>query len=360
MGVNITWVTPYQFTQQMPFDIDYNVMNTFMDFHKTLLRFVNYKLYTDVGLNYPPKRMDLKSKDGSKINLKTVMEMQEVALNKLYGKEAQDKKDISEEFINTPEYAQMIQREESLSKLRNLFTNKVFFFNREVPRYSLEFLVPAFGGEFGYEGEESLYKESDKKITHHIMDRNVDQSKIQFDVKKDYIVPQWVYDCINHQVILPASQYKPGSPPPPHLSPFIDNKLEGYLPRRQEEINQIKGITEEVFEPEVDEDEAFEDEVLPPKPVDAEMDEQGNEANKFDDESSDSDELETQKQKIKKSKMKTKLKLSLENERKELGKLLMTKKQRRLYGRINYSLRRKRNFIQKLKDKREKLEQGNE
>ena len=358
MGVNITWVVPYQFTQKMPFEIDYNVMNTFLDFYKSLLKFVNYKLYTDVGLVYPPKRMDLQSKDGSKTNLKTIKEMQDVALNKLYGKEAQDKKDISEEFMNTPEYSQMIQREEALSKMRNLFSNKVFFLNREVPRYSLEFLIPAFGGDFGYDGEESLYKEDNKKITHHIMDRVINQSKIQFDVKRDYIVPQWVYDCINNQILLPASQYKPGSPPPPHLSPFVDNKLEGYLPKRQEEINELKGVTEEVYEPDIDEDEEFDNNKPMPINKDIDPDEQGDQMNKFDDESSGSDEEDVKQKKQQKTKTKNKLKQSLEKERKELGKLLMTKRQRRLYTRINYSLRRKREFVNKLKEKRMKLEQG--
>lgn len=358
MGVNITWVSPYQFTQKMPFDIDYNVMNTFLDFYKSLLRFVHYKLFTEVGLNYPPKRMDLKSKDGSKIHLKEVKEMQAVALEKLYGKDARDKKDISEEFMNTPEYAQMIQREQEMEKVRNLFAKNVFFLNREVPRYSLEFLIPAFGGEFGYEGEESMYKADNKAITHHIMDRNINASKMQFDVKRDYIVPQWVYDCINHQIQLPASQYKPGSPPPAHLSPFVDNKLEGYLPRRQEEINDMKGVVEEVFEPDVDDEGEGELE----EEKDVEMTEQGTGAqNKHDDESSDSEgEEEAQAQLQKKLKMKSKLKKALEKERKDLGKLLMTKKQRRLYTRINYSLRRKQMFIQKLKEKRDLIEQGQE
>lgn len=358
MGVNITWVVPYQFTQKTPFDVDYNVMNTFLEFYETLLKFVHYKLYTEVGLAYPPTRMDLKSKDGSKINLKKVQEMQEVALEKLYGKETQDKKDISEEFMNTPEYAQMMQREEAISKMRNLFAKHVFFFNREVPRYSLEFIVPAFGGEFGYEGDESMYSKDDKAITHHIMDRKINESQMAFDIKRDYIVPQWVYDCINHQILLPASQYKPGVPPPAHLSPFVDNKLEGYLPKRQEEINEMKGIVEEVYEPEIDDEGEGEQEAAQEE-EDKVMEQDQEQGDKFDDESSDSDEEEAKKQIQKSMKMKSKLKKSLEKERKELGKLLMTKKQRRLYSRINYSLRRKKAFVNKLKEKREQLEQGN-
>jgi len=349
MGANITWVIPYQFTQKMPFDIDYNVMNTFLEFYKQLIKFVHYKLYTDVGLTYPPKRMDLKSKDGSKINLKIVKEMQGVALEKLYGKEAMDKKDISEEFKDTPEYNQMVQREEAQERIRNLFKNNVFYLNREVPRYSLEFLIPAFGGEYGYEGEESLYSIDAKEITHHVMDRKINKSKMNLDVKRDYVVPQWIYDCINHHIAVPTSQYKPGNPPPAHLSPFIDNKIEGYLPERQEEINEIKGITEEVFEPEIDDEEGEGEE-------DKEMVEENEGNNKYDDESSDEDEEEAKKQLEKNRKMKSKLKKSLEKERTELGKLLMTKKQRRLYKRINYSLRRKKEFIGKLKEKRANIE----
>ena len=30
-------------------------------------------------------------------------------------------------------------------------------------------------------------------------------------------------------------------PPPPHLSPFVDNVQEGYMPNRQKEINNLKG-----------------------------------------------------------------------------------------------------------------------
>ena len=360
MGVNITWVVPYQFTQKMPFDIDYNVMNTFLDFYKQLLKFAHYKLYTDVGLTYPPKRMDLKSQDGSKINLKTIKEMQAVALEKLYGKEAQDKKDISEEFMNTPEYNQMIQREEAQEKIRNLFKNNVFFLNREVPKYSLEFIIPAFGGEFGYDGEESLYTLKSKEITHHVLDRKMLENKMEIDMKRDYIVPQWIYDCVNHQMILPNSQYKPGEAPPAHLSPFVDNKLEGYLPKRQEEINEIKGITEEVYEPEIDEEDAEGDEEEEDKVDNGDQEMTEEQGNKFDDESSDEEEDEEEaKRQIQKSiKIKSKLKKSLETERKQLGKLLMTKRQRRLYRRINYSLRRKKQFVDKLKEKRQQLEQG--
>lgn len=54
MGQNITWVAPYQFNQRLPFDIDYKIIGTFMEFYISLLRFVNFKLYKDLDMTYPP------------------------------------------------------------------------------------------------------------------------------------------------------------------------------------------------------------------------------------------------------------------------------------------------------------------
>ena len=51
-------------------------------------------------------------------------------------------------------------------------------------------------------------------------------------------------------MLLPTSQYRPGIPPPAHLSPFIDGQSEGYVPLREKEILHMKG--EEVIEEEED------------------------------------------------------------------------------------------------------------
>jgi pescadillo protein len=105
---------------------------------------------------------------------------------------------------------------------------------------------------------------------------------------REYILPQWIYDSVNHQICLPPSQYPPDKEAPPHLSPFVNNKQEGYIPTRQKEINEMKGITEEVYVPDIDSEENQEEApILAP------------EIGKFDDESSDSedDEAATKKDK---------------------------------------------------------------
>lgn len=53
LGQQITWIAPYKFNQRLPFDVDYKVMGTFTEFYIALLKFVNYKLFTDCGMAYP-------------------------------------------------------------------------------------------------------------------------------------------------------------------------------------------------------------------------------------------------------------------------------------------------------------------
>lgn len=53
MGQPVTWVAPYQFNQRTPFDVDFKVMSTFTEFYIAFLRFINFKLFTDVGMSYP-------------------------------------------------------------------------------------------------------------------------------------------------------------------------------------------------------------------------------------------------------------------------------------------------------------------
>ena len=52
-GSTVRWVVPHAFTQNMPDDVDYRVMLTFFEFYETLLGFVLYKLYNDIGVRYP-------------------------------------------------------------------------------------------------------------------------------------------------------------------------------------------------------------------------------------------------------------------------------------------------------------------
>ena len=63
-GQEITWLTPHALAQTLPEDVDYRVMLTFLDFYTSMLGFVNYKLYFDQGLRYPPV-LDTKLEDAA-------------------------------------------------------------------------------------------------------------------------------------------------------------------------------------------------------------------------------------------------------------------------------------------------------
>lgn len=257
MGQQVTWVQPYKFTQKLPFDIDYKVMMTFLDFYLALQKFINFKLFNDVGLQYPPERMDQTGKDNNQLDMAKVRDMQKNVCETLYGNEEKQRKQIEEEFGSAPELEEMKLREEKAIQMRSLLEGKVFYLNPEIPTYSLEFLLVGFGGEFGYSGDETEYKKTSEEVTHIIMDRPL---RSNADKTKEHVIPQWVYDSINNQLLLPPTQYVPGQPAPAHLSPFIDNKEEGYLPERQQELNEMKGVTQEVYEPEVSDEEKSEDE----------------------------------------------------------------------------------------------------
>ena len=49
----IRWIIPHSFTQHMPEDVDFRIMRTFLEFYETMLNFVMYKLYHDIGVRYP-------------------------------------------------------------------------------------------------------------------------------------------------------------------------------------------------------------------------------------------------------------------------------------------------------------------
>ena len=65
MGEKITWLVPHKFSQELPTDVDYKVMLTFLDFYEVLMGFVLYRLYASLGLKYPPTIDAAKDEQGS-------------------------------------------------------------------------------------------------------------------------------------------------------------------------------------------------------------------------------------------------------------------------------------------------------
>jgi len=107
MGVPITWLAPYKFNQRLPFDVDYKVMGTFTEFYISLLKFVNFKLFSDLGLSYPVQNFPMISENLPFLNCDSIRAMQKVARAKF---SAAEDDIVDPEFANTPEMIQLNER----------------------------------------------------------------------------------------------------------------------------------------------------------------------------------------------------------------------------------------------------------
>ncbi|KAL3140127.1 hypothetical protein ABBQ38_004404 [Trebouxia sp. C0009 RCD-2024] len=120
-----------------------------------------------------------------------------------------------------------VQDDNDAGICERLFKGLVFFLGREVPREQLLFVIRAFGGVVAWQGEGSPLPESDDSITHQIVDRPTQGHKF---LSRQYVQPQWVFDSANFRVLAQPELYAVGVVPPPHLSPFVQNEEEGYVP----------------------------------------------------------------------------------------------------------------------------------
>lgn len=75
-----------------------------------------------------------------------------------------------------------------------------FYLSTEVPRYSLEFVILAMGGTITYD-----FDPKNQTITHVITDR--EKPNVQVVASKEYVQPQWLYDCVNFKKLLNVKEY---------------------------------------------------------------------------------------------------------------------------------------------------------
>ena len=113
MGQQITWIQPYKFNQRLPFDVDYKVMGTFVEFYMALLKFTNYKLFSDLGLPYPVTEYPVSGgvETGEHLEISKVREMQ-TSVRKLFDENEGNQEDeiVDKAFHNTPEMQQLKKR----------------------------------------------------------------------------------------------------------------------------------------------------------------------------------------------------------------------------------------------------------
>ncbi|KAL8846960.1 MAG: hypothetical protein Q9221_007973 [Calogaya cf. arnoldii] len=222
-GQDILWLVPHKFVQKVTGDVDFRIMGTFVDFYTTLLGFVNYRLYTTIGLVYPPKFNANSDEKGGELDAFTLegsgfggianiegetngtnghVEPEEVvqAPANLEAQRIADEiarstaaepdtdpddqiipdeapNDAIDEFEVQGEGADVLdQPRQSDSEAGSLFTPYSFFLSRETPRQPLEFILRAFGCKrIGWDevlGDGAFtHDEFDPSISHQVVDR---------------------------------------------------------------------------------------------------------------------------------------------------------------------------------------------
>lgn len=315
-GNKITWVEPYPFSQKLPYDVDYKVIMTFIEFYSVLSKFVIFKLYNENGITYPPQLIDNSETE-------TVMISDNSGYLNFKAETVQKDTDEETDLLDSDE----LKKIQNKSKVkRDLFKNLVFFLSREVNKELFEFCIKSFGGKVLYDidnFESENY--NDNSITHVITDRNANQ--IPKLLNREYVQPQWICDSINNSILLPISDYLPGNSLPPHLSPFVNDVKEGYIPDRMKDIMKMKGEYEEVGEDE------FED---------SEEEHQENETEGVY-------QVEKEDFNIEKEEVKAKIqKKKQQSERQNLAEMKLSKKKKRLLDKIKKFDENKKEKIKEL------------
>ena len=216
-GQDIMWLVPYRFVQRVNGDVDYRIMATFVEFYTTLLGFVNYRLYSSLGLRYPPKFDTRSDENGAELaaftlegravgNVPKAIEENNAKSSSLPNKEVsrdvQDKVDkviqdsgldqakdekkteTGEETSDAidkfepaaPEADTLDQPDFTGSDAGSLFSPFTFYISREAPKAPLEFILRSFGcNRVGWDavmGDGAFtHDETDPRITHQIVDR---------------------------------------------------------------------------------------------------------------------------------------------------------------------------------------------
>ena len=267
---DITWMVPHQFSYQPPKDVDMRVMSTFLEFYESQMSFVLFKLYLDQELSYPqiflpigntfpchlrfsidPSPSTNKFSKQSDQNLKAQLSDESISedLNSMVNGVLQSKREGQEESVGDYETTAIskedVDVEEDLPHpLSCLFSYCKVFLSREVPIRSLDFCIKSCGGEVSWDFD-GKYRApfSEDEATHQIVDRPT-QSHIH--LSRRYAQPQWVYDSINTGILLPVEEYAPGKELPPHLSPFVNDYQEGYVPDQRKHLDDLVSRANEV------------------------------------------------------------------------------------------------------------------
>lgn len=249
-GQKVTWIVPhyYPFKPHSKVEVDFKIMSVFVEFYTIMLGFVNFRLYHSINLAYPPQfpigllsdnEDTLKDESSFVSDRIAALNFDLMRTDRIQEDEEEQEMDLEllEQEGDSKRILKMKQEAQEVKRLRTLFSGLKFFISREVPREPLVILIRSFGGEISWDSTifpGAKFPETDETITHQIVDRPSLEQKY---ISRDYIQPQWVFDCVNQRTLLPTSKYFVGEVLPPHLSPFVDAKRDTYIPPEEKALH---------------------------------------------------------------------------------------------------------------------------
>ncbi|KGU35502.1 pescadillo [Candida albicans P57055] len=385
-GQEIRWLIPYKFPTNIPTDVDFRIMLTFLEFYSTLVHFVLYKLYNEAGLIYPPiieksiglsgyvlqdkdaplkKKEEKNDEEGKNLSKKELnkaikADQEQQENDEQDNNNGESVEDIElDEFTSTKEDS-LLQPSKYASSTAELFSKFIFYIGREVPLDILEFCILSCGGKIISEiaiddlkiNDPEAYKKLNlSNITHQIIDRPKILQKVP---GRTYVQPQWVFDSINKQELINVNEYAAGETLPPHLSPWGD--AGGYDPNKEvekEDGEAVEDTDEEEEEVEIedgdeDQEDEEEDEDLKAQ-KELELEAAGVKFSEINE--------EDKKSHSKKSKGTSNKEA---DEEKELKKIMMSNKQKKLFKKMQYGIEKKENREKQLTKKKKQLNKKKE
>jgi len=220
------------------------------------------------------------------------------------------------------------------------------------------FAIRACGGNVSWDKTMcpgATYDVSDESITHQIIDRPKLNDII---VNRVYIQPQWIFDSINARKLLPVDNYLPGSVLPPHLSPFVEEKEGDYVPperfgQRQPENDVEEQTTVSVPSINLVDNNAYLNGNVKRKRTENEETTTTKSATKEDRKRA----MRVESGQVQNVNVSNIVKRKTDEERR-LREMTIPKKQKRLYDKIKFSQKKKKQEVEKLKRKRADYEKN--
>ncbi|OHS95145.1 Pescadillo like protein [Tritrichomonas foetus] len=230
-GQSVLWLVPHEFPIPEDSEVDYKVLLHFLELYEQLLKFVNTKLFIELGMKYPPEFDQQKWNDG--LYFDAIKDTRNISEDtQMAAPAAQDdaKTDKLKAALASASTTAAAEAQEVVDDDRGLFGNFLFTICSGTPRNSISFVIRSLGGGIIWDEESD-----DKRITHTITDRGEIETRF---LNRKYIQSQWVVDCLNKKELLDVGIYAPNVDLPPHVSPWdvITEQIDGIDQNDEREI----------------------------------------------------------------------------------------------------------------------------